>query len=62
LKGVELVLVIRKEIVVLPRVKPTVIEGVPMVIRVRYSEPKVNQYNGSIVNGVPRVWSRGIHR
>ncbi len=55
-------LVIRKEIVVLPRVKPTVIEGVPMVIRVRYSEPKVNQYNGSIVNGVPRVWSRGIHR
>ncbi len=41
-RGVESVLVIRQEIVVLPKVKLIVIEGVPMAIRVRYSEPKVN--------------------
>ncbi len=32
-----------------------------MAIRMRYSEPKVNQHHGSIVNGIPRDWSRGIH-
>jgi hypothetical protein len=25
-----------------------------MAIRVRYSEPKFNQYNGNIIKGVPR--------
>jgi hypothetical protein len=32
-----------------------------MVIKMKYSEPKVNQHNGSIVSGVPRDCSRGIH-
>jgi hypothetical protein len=32
-----------------------------MVVRVRYSKPNVNMQNGSIISGVPRDWSRGIH-
>jgi hypothetical protein len=32
-----------------------------MVLRVKYSEPKFNQQNGSIVRGVPSDYSRGIH-
>jgi hypothetical protein len=32
-----------------------------MTVRVKYSKPKFNQQNGSIVNEVPRDWSRGIH-
>jgi hypothetical protein len=42
-RGVELVLVTRQEIVILPRAKPIVAEGVPMAIRVRYSEPRFSQ-------------------
>jgi len=42
-KGVEPVFVIRQEIVVLPRVEPTIAEGVPMAIRVKCNEPIVNQ-------------------
>ncbi len=38
-RRVEWVLVTRKEIVVLLRAKPTVVEGVVVAIRVRYSEP-----------------------
>jgi hypothetical protein len=53
-KRIELVLVIRQEIVVLPRAKPTIIEGVLVVVRVKYSEPKLNHQSGSIVRGVPR--------
>jgi hypothetical protein len=30
-------------------------------IKVRYSEPILHQQNGSIIKGVPRDWSRGIH-
>jgi hypothetical protein len=41
-KGVESVLVIRQEIVVLPRVEPTIAEGVPMALRVKCNEPIVN--------------------
>jgi hypothetical protein len=32
-----------------------------VAIKVRYSEPRLNQHNGSIVRGVLRDWSRGIH-
>ncbi len=42
-RGVELVLVTRQEIVVLPRVEPIVIEGVLVVVTVRYIEPIFNQ-------------------
>ncbi len=38
-KGVESVLVIKQEIVVLLRVEPIVVEGVPTAVIVKYSEP-----------------------
>jgi hypothetical protein len=60
-KRIEPILITRQETIVLPRAKPIVTKRVPMVIKVRYSEPRFNQYNGSIVRGVPRDWSRGIH-
>jgi hypothetical protein len=41
--------------------KPTIAKGVPMVVRIRYNEPRVNQHNGSIINGVPRDWNKIIH-
>jgi hypothetical protein len=56
-----LVFVTKQEIVVLPRVEPIILEGVPMVVIMRYNEPKVNQQNGSIISGVPRDWCRKIH-
>ncbi len=42
-KGVKLVLVTKQEIVVLPIIEPTVAQGVPMIFRVKYSEPRFNQ-------------------
>jgi hypothetical protein len=53
-KGVELVLVTKQEMTVLLRAKPTIIECVHMVVKVRYSEPRLNQQNGNIVRGVSR--------
>jgi hypothetical protein len=41
-KGDESILVARQEIVVLPKAKPTVVEGVLMVVRIRYSELRFN--------------------
>jgi hypothetical protein len=60
-KGVELISAISEETIVLPKVRPTIIEGVLVAIKVRYSEPKFNLHSGSILKGVPRDWSRGIH-
>jgi hypothetical protein len=40
-KGVELVLITRQEIIVLPRTELTVTQGVPMAIKVKYSEPRL---------------------
>jgi hypothetical protein len=60
-KGVESILVSRQEILVLPRVEPTIVEGVHVVVKVRYSEPRFNQQSGSIVRGVLRDWSKIIH-
>ncbi len=41
-RGIELILVTRQETIVLPRAKLTVVEHVPMAIRLRYNEPKFN--------------------
>jgi hypothetical protein len=38
-RRVEWVLVTKQEIIVLLRAKPTVVEGVLVVIRIRYNEP-----------------------
>jgi hypothetical protein len=59
-KGVESILVTRQETIVLPRAKLIVVEGVLVVVRMRYNEPKFNQ-NGSIIRRVPKDWSKGIH-
>ncbi len=60
-KRIEPVLITKQETIILPRTKPTIAKGVPMVVKVKYSEPKIKQQNGSINSGVPRDWSRGIH-
>jgi hypothetical protein len=54
-------LVTKQETIVLPRVEPTLVDGVPTVVRVKYNEPKVNKYNGSSNRRVPTDWSRRIH-
>ncbi len=60
-KKIKLVLVTRQEIVILPKEEVTVVEGVHVVVKVRYNEPRLNQQNVNIVKGVLRDWSRGIH-
>jgi hypothetical protein len=60
-KGVKLVLVIRQEIIVIPRAELTIVEGVFTTIRVRYNEPILNQQNENIVRGVSKDWSKRIH-
>jgi hypothetical protein len=60
-RGVELIFIIRRQIIILPIVEPTVIKGVHVAIRVRYSEPRLNHQNGNIVKRIPRDWRRGIH-
>jgi hypothetical protein len=42
-RGVELILVTKQETIVLLKTKPTITQGVLVVIKVRYSEPKLNQ-------------------
>ncbi len=59
-KRVEWVLVIKQEIIVLPKAKPTVV-GVPVTIRIKYSEPRLNEHSGNIVERVPRDWDKRIH-
>jgi hypothetical protein len=53
-RGVESVIVTKQEIVVLPRTKPTIAQGVLMAIKVRYNEPRLNQHSGNIVRGVSK--------
>jgi hypothetical protein len=53
-RGVRLILVTRPEIVVLPTIEPTVAQGVHVVFKVKYSEPKLNQWSGNIVRRVSR--------
>jgi len=57
-KGVELVFITKQEIVVLLRTKPIIAQGIPLVIKVRYSEPRINQQSGNIVKGVSRDWNK----
>jgi hypothetical protein len=40
-KRVEPILVTKQETIVLPRTKPTIIEGIPIAIRMRYSEMRL---------------------
>jgi hypothetical protein len=42
-KGVELVLVTKQETIVLPKAKPTMAQGVPMAVKIKYNEPILNQ-------------------
>jgi hypothetical protein len=60
-RRVEPIFVSRQETVVLPKVEPIVAEGVHVVVKVRYSEPRLHQQNGSIIKGVSRDWTKGIH-
>ncbi len=41
-RGVEPLLVTRQEIIVLPKVEPIVAQGVHVVVKIKYSEPKLN--------------------
>jgi hypothetical protein len=41
-KRVEPVVVTKQETIALPKAKPIIVEGVPMVIKVKCTEPKVN--------------------
>jgi hypothetical protein len=41
-RGVEPILVVRQETIVLQRVKPIVVEGVHVVVKVKYNEPILN--------------------
>jgi hypothetical protein len=59
--GVEPILVIKQQIVVLPSVEPTVAQGVHVVVKVRYNELRLNQQSGNIIRGVSKDWNRGIH-
>jgi hypothetical protein len=60
-REVEPILVTRQETIILPRAKPTVVEDVPVAIKVKYSERRFNQQSKNIIRGVPRDWSRRIH-
>jgi hypothetical protein len=53
-KGIESILVTKQEIIILLKVEPTITQGVPMAIKVRYSEPRLNQQSGNIVRRVSR--------
>jgi hypothetical protein len=59
-KGAKSVLVTKQETIVLPRIETTITKVIPMVVKLKYNEPKFNQQNGSIVT-VIRDWGRGIH-
>jgi hypothetical protein len=42
-KGVEPIFVIKQKIVILLKIAPTITQGVHVAIKVRYSEPQLNQ-------------------
>jgi hypothetical protein len=60
-KGVEPILIAKQAIIILPRTRSTIAKGVPMVVKIKYSEPKLNQQSGSIVKRLFKDWNRGIH-
>jgi predicted amino acid racemase len=53
-KGIESILITKQEIVVVPIAEPTIAQGVSMVVKVRYNEPKLNQQSGNIIKGISR--------
>jgi hypothetical protein len=53
-KRVEPILVLIQEIIILPIIEWIVAEGVLVIVRVKYNEPKLNQENGSTIRGIPR--------
>jgi hypothetical protein len=53
-RRIELVLVIRQETILLPKVEPKIAQGVHVAIKVRYIEPKLNQHNENIVKRVSK--------
>jgi hypothetical protein len=59
-RGVDPVFVTKQEIVILPRAKPIIAQDVPMVVKIRYSEPRLNQQSGNIVRGDLRDWNKRI--
>jgi hypothetical protein len=48
-RGVESILVTRQETIILPKAKSTIAQGVPVVVKIKYNEPRLNQHNGNIV-------------
>ncbi len=42
-RRVELVFIIKQEIIVLLKVEPTIVKGVHVVVKGRYNEPKFNE-------------------
>jgi hypothetical protein len=46
--------VTRQKNIILPRAKPTIAQGIHVAIKIRYSEPRLNQQNGNIVRGYSR--------
>jgi hypothetical protein len=41
-KGIEPLLVIKQKTIILLKIEPTIVEVVLVVIKIRYSEPKLN--------------------
>jgi hypothetical protein len=60
-REIKLILIARQETLVLPKAEPTIVQGVHVIVRIKYSEPIFNQQSGSIVKRVPRDLSRRIH-
>jgi hypothetical protein len=56
-KGVELVLVIKQETIILPKVEPTIAQGIPMVVKVSFRKPVATLLWPSV--GVkPNTWKK----
>jgi hypothetical protein len=60
-RKVEPILVTRQKIIILPKAELTIVEGVHVVVRVKYNEPRFNHHNENIIKRVPRDWSKEIH-
>jgi hypothetical protein len=53
-KRVGPILITRWETIILPRVEPTMAQGVLVAVKVRYNEPRFNLQNRNIVKGISR--------
>jgi hypothetical protein len=50
-RGVELVFVTRQKNIILPKAEPTLAKGVPMAIRVKYSNPNLINKMEALLKG-----------